>query len=396
MVPLDHAAGKFYFSSQVVNSLLMQVSGDEENALSIRSKRIRSEATSAKRDRSCSSGGYEQSHPYVPLPSFKRFQPMSCPVRGGAMAHAIKPRDHAQALNRKVRALGMRIALSSKLSMGLLRVVVDLDEGKWKKTGDANWALTDGRVYRDDEGELHAVQRVPRAKWRASEEEDQAELVEDQAGMLEARVEVGESQAVAVEDQSEVVGAQAEVVGAQAEAVEAAEKGVDEETPPAPKPKTEWIARFGRSQQLSILFLHPPDKSPKLLWPFARVVRNIPGIEILSTDEVEVYHILKYKWLVLEGAAVDAITQQKGQAPVQEVELTSIKKGAVIPMNDQVKDDDGRKTRIPGQWYLRRWRHDTGEKSLRAVFGMKKATKMEQQAKRAKKVGHRLKEMKIA
>ncbi|MEN9873360.1 MAG: hypothetical protein RL186_257 [Pseudomonadota bacterium] len=44
--------------------------------------------------------------------------------RGGGVAHGPHPRSHAHSLNKKVRALGMKMALSAKLADGSL-VVVD-------------------------------------------------------------------------------------------------------------------------------------------------------------------------------------------------------------------------------------------------------------------------------
>jgi hypothetical protein len=42
-----------------------------------------------------------------------------------------------------------------------------------------------------------------------------------------------------------------------------------------------------------------PTKSAGEIWDFARPLRNIPGVEIMSTDQVEVYHVLHYKWVVM-------------------------------------------------------------------------------------------------
>lgn len=67
------------------------------------------------------------------------------------------------------------------------------------------------------------------------------------------------------------------------------------------------------------------------LW---RVVRNVPGIEVLSTDEVVAYDILKYSWVIMERGAVedlagpgwfDAVNEAYGlEAPgeVQSIETT--------------------------------------------------------------------------
>ena len=73
--------------------------------------------------------------------------------RGGGKPFGPHPRDHAHSLPKKVRALGLKIALSSKLADGKL-VVLDqasLDEGKTKllaeRLGKLGWAsvlLIDG------------------------------------------------------------------------------------------------------------------------------------------------------------------------------------------------------------------------------------------------------------
>jgi large subunit ribosomal protein L4 len=73
--------------------------------------------------------------------------------RGGGKAFGPHPRDHAESLPKKVRALGLKVALSSKLAEGKL-VVLDraaLDEPKTKqlasRLGRFGWAsalLIDG------------------------------------------------------------------------------------------------------------------------------------------------------------------------------------------------------------------------------------------------------------
>ncbi|WVQ78316.1 50S ribosomal protein L4 [Cryptococcus sp. DSM 104549] len=201
--------------------------------------------------------------------------------RGGAPIHPFNPKDWAQALPRKVRDLGLRIALSSKLATGLLRVVPDLNEAGWRNTGSASRGLSNGL------GD-YIVEPTP--------EGVAAETAEAEAAGAEA------TSAEATE---------AEVV-VETEALEgAAESGTAAETEAAAplerknKPRREVIPRFGPSKQLSILFLHSPLKPAEDVKEFTRVVRNIPGIEVLSADEVQVYHILKSRWLVMEGDVVD-------------------------------------------------------------------------------------------
>ncbi|OXH37803.1 50S ribosomal protein L4 [Cryptococcus neoformans] len=180
--------------------------------------------------------------------------------RGGAPIHPIFPKNWAQALPRKVRELGMRVALSSKLQTGLLRVVPNLNEAGWKGTNEARRALADGPVLPE------------------------------------------------VED-SEVQATKTDVDPLANDAVQAAEKvnelegTVSEAASSATKPAS--IPRFGPAKDLSVLFLYSPFKPSDEIADFVRVTRNIPGVEVLSTEEVQVYDILKYRWLVMEGEAVD-------------------------------------------------------------------------------------------
>lgn len=61
--------------------------------------------------------------------------------------------------------------------------------------------------------------------------------------------------------------------------------------------------RFGKPDGLSILFIRSGQDEV-----FERIVRNIQGIEVLNLEDVQVYHILKYKWCVMEQEAVEALS----------------------------------------------------------------------------------------
>ncbi|WVW83016.1 50S ribosomal protein L4 [Kwoniella bestiolae CBS 10118] len=168
--------------------------------------------------------------------------------RGGAPIHPIFPKDWTQKLPRKVRYLGLKIALSSKLNSGLLRVVQNLNEGEWKGTNEASRALSNEVVRTEKEVDLEPI---------ITEGESQTQRQE------------------AVEEGGEI----------------------------------QIINKFGTSKDLSILFVYSPDKlHNEGLWNFHRSIRNIPGVELVSTDELQVYHVLKYKWLVMEGGAIDALS----------------------------------------------------------------------------------------
>lgn len=145
--------------------------------------------------------------------------------RGGAPIFELKPRDWAQDLPRKVRTLGLRTALSSKLNDGFLRVVEDVAEGQWPGTYEAVKALS------DDASELRTLDYQ----------------------------------------------------------------------------LTSATQRFGPKNGLNILFIHSPLRDAEGVANLWRVTRNVPGIEILSTDEIVAYDILKYSWVVIERGAVEAL-----------------------------------------------------------------------------------------
>ncbi|WWC61058.1 mitochondrial 54S ribosomal protein uL4m [Kwoniella dejecticola CBS 10117] len=178
--------------------------------------------------------------------------------RGGAPIHPIFAKDWSQKLPRKVRALGLKIALTSKLNSGLLRVVQDLNEGEWTGTNEAKRALSDAVI--------------------------QVEKPVDQVEM-EPITPLGENQ---TQDQAEVKNEN-----------EGDEGGL------------EIIDRFGPPKDLSILFIYSPSETQEKaegLANFARNIANLTNVELMSVEEVEVYHILKYKWLVMDGESVDFLS----------------------------------------------------------------------------------------
>lgn len=61
--------------------------------------------------------------------------------------------------------------------------------------------------------------------------------------------------------------------------------------------------RFGKPDNMSILFVRSAENVV-----FERVIRNIQGVEVMNLEDVQVYHILKYKWCVMEKEAVEALS----------------------------------------------------------------------------------------
>ena len=304
-------------------------------------------------------------------------------VRKGGMAFPKRPRDYAQDLPRKIRAMGMRIALSVKLDMGLLRVVDNLNEAGWKKTKDASKALSRGWYF-------HAA------------EEENFVSEENQSGETNSTT-VGASETTSTASDSPVV--EAERGSVEAVSTETTSPEVDASEQPASDfeeslendeeieyAKGEWINvdRFGPSDELSILFLHSPLKPAQAIWDFALPLRNIPGVEIMSTDEVEVYHILKYRWLVMEGDAVDTMCCHKGQVVADQEhldELTAQAGGVVVSpkQSKSISKKSTSSTKLPNTFLLHKWRKIRGSKSMTETFGMKNASAKQTLTKRAGK-----------
>lgn len=60
--------------------------------------------------------------------------------RGGAAMHGPKPRSHAFKLNKKVRRLGLKVALSARAAEGKLLVFDDMEVPSHKTKNIVNWA----------------------------------------------------------------------------------------------------------------------------------------------------------------------------------------------------------------------------------------------------------------
>ncbi|TYJ57217.1 50S ribosomal protein L4 [Cryptococcus floricola] len=201
--------------------------------------------------------------------------------RGGAPIHPIAPKNWAQSLPRKVNELGLKIALSSKLQSGLLRVVRDLGEGEWSGTREARKALANGVEWPRSESGLEQVPEATAAEELGFEEHVQEKAIEEQ----EVKEDVKDAVETAVEPSGPI-----------------------------------YTTRFGASDDLSILFLYTPWKLESELQTFFRATQNIPGVQVMAADEATVYDILKSRWLVLEGGAVDYFGDDAGPLSLEDFE----------------------------------------------------------------------------
>lgn len=81
---------------------------------------------------------------------------------GGGIAHGPKPRDHSQRVNRKMKRLALRSALSDRASEGRIKVLDELsfDEPKTREAADLMTALElDGRILLVIAGPDEAIER---------------------------------------------------------------------------------------------------------------------------------------------------------------------------------------------------------------------------------------------
>lgn len=63
------------------------------------------------------------------------------------------------------------------------------------------------------------------------------------------------------------------------------------------------VERFGKPSELSILFVRAGYDEK-----FERVMRNIEGVEVLDIEDVQVWHLLKYRWCVMERDVVEILS----------------------------------------------------------------------------------------
>ena len=260
-------------------------------------------------------------------------------------------------MQRKVRALGLRVALSSKLHTGTLRIVDNLNAGAWTKTKQAVAALTTGWKW------------IPREGYVAPENDFTEGEIEEAKPSTEAEVDASKAEIVEEVEEAE----EAEEVGTPEYAEGEYESG-----------KYVWGEGFGEPKDLSVLFLHAPEKSAQAVRDFALPLRNVPGVEIMSTDDVQVYHILKYRWLVMEPGAIDSIVRQKGQIEPQ----TWVFPEAEVPAETAVatgptSEEESVFGPLRNRYILNQWRKIRGSKSMRATFGLKFTNEYQTQAKRA-------------
>ena len=329
------------------------------------------------------------------------------------MAHPKRPRNYAQKLPRKVRALGMRMALTAKLDMGLLRVVRNVNEATWTKTRHAVAGLTthwrwqqapQGQPSQDESEEVvgTVVEHAPPAG---------TEMLESSSS--EAEVEMEEGQPEVLEGEWKL----AEGFGRRP-------------LPRLAKHRRKFEKTQGKAlmkeEELSVLFVYPPSKPATEIQHFARPIRNLQKVEFLSTEELQVYHILKYRWLVMEGGAIDALALQKGQLKVEADEeewdeideipaepetsvletvpsagesktadiaisaveaTTAPKPTPVTEPNTQPTDiyphpiHADAQVRRPSDWIVHKWRKKHGPRSMNGTFGQKNFTKTQNEAR---------------
>jgi large subunit ribosomal protein L4 len=76
------------------------------------------------------------------------------------------------------------------------------------------------------------------------------------------------------------------------------------------------VERFGKPSELSILFIRAGYDEK-----FERVIRNIEGVEVLDIEDVQVWHLLKYRWCVMERDVVEILSGGEEEVGMEMADL---------------------------------------------------------------------------
>lgn len=76
------------------------------------------------------------------------------------------------------------------------------------------------------------------------------------------------------------------------------------------------VERFGKPSEISILFIRAGYDEK-----FERVMRNIEGVEVLDIEDVQVWHLLKYRWCVMERDVVEILSGGEEEAGMEMTDL---------------------------------------------------------------------------
>jgi large subunit ribosomal protein L4 len=76
------------------------------------------------------------------------------------------------------------------------------------------------------------------------------------------------------------------------------------------------VERFGKPSELSILFIRAGYDEK-----FERVIRNIEGVELLDIEDVQVWHLLKYRWCVMERDVVEILSGGEEEVGMEMADL---------------------------------------------------------------------------
>jgi large subunit ribosomal protein L4 len=82
------------------------------------------------------------------------------------------------------------------------------------------------------------------------------------------------------------------------------------------------VERFGKPSELSILFIRAGYDEK-----FERVIRNIEGVEVLDIEDVQVWHLLKYRWCVMERDVVEILSGGEEEVGMEMADLDTLNSG---------------------------------------------------------------------
>jgi ribosomal protein L4 len=90
------------------------------------------------------------------------------------------------------------------------------------------------------------------------------------------------------------------------------------------------LVKFGHAKDLSILFVHGPYAQTK---KFNLAVRNFPGIDVISVEDLAAYDVLKRKWTIMDVESLEYLAERSGDLELLEMEEEELEASAAEPVS---------------------------------------------------------------
>jgi len=106
------------------------------------------------------------------------------------------------------------------------------------------------------------------------------------------------------------------------------------ETPAADKAaataqSADELVKFGPAKDLSILFVHGPYSETR---KFNLAVRNFPGIDVISVEDLAAYDVLKRKWTIMDVESLEYLAERSGDLDLLEMDEELLEASTTEPV----------------------------------------------------------------